>query len=97
MGKLDKNNIEHLAKLSNLTIQPNDTDDYSKSLSESLEYIENLEDISTDSVAEDFFTTTARNVMRRDVLEKERMLTQEEALSNAHSVKKSSFVVKRIL
>ena len=86
-----------MAKLSNLHIESDEISDYAERLSESLTYIDNLNDIDTSAVTEDTYMTESRNVTREDAARKERILSQDDALSNAHNKKNDSFVVKRIL
>ncbi|OGK38778.1 hypothetical protein A3F34_02425 [Candidatus Roizmanbacteria bacterium RIFCSPHIGHO2_12_FULL_44_10] len=95
--KLSKEDVLHIAKLANLEISEAEVEEYAKQLTDSLQYVANLEEVDTSSVSPDFFTTEAKNVTREDVADNKRMLTQEEALKPSHTKKKGHFVVKRIL
>lgn len=97
MTKVNKDTVEHLAKLSNLRVSDEELDQYPEKLSESITYVENLTEIDTSGVPDTFFTTDAKNIMDEDVVDESIMFTQEEALKNAQATKKGYFVVKRIL
>ena len=89
--------VNRLAKLANLNVSEVEAASYPEQLSESIQYVENLSDIDTSEVPDNFFTTKAHNVMEEDVVRESDMLTQEQALGNARSTKNGYFVVKRIL
>lgn len=97
MSNLTLDDVKHLAKLSNLRISDEEAEKYPEQLSESIEYVGNLEDIDTSDVPDTFFTTKAKNVMDEDVVDEAIMLSQEDALRNARATKDGYFVVKRIL
>jgi aspartyl-tRNA(Asn)/glutamyl-tRNA(Gln) amidotransferase subunit C len=97
MSKLDLAEIQHLAKLSNLRITNEEALKYPEQLSESIEYVKNLEELDISSVPDSFFTTRAINLMEEDEVRTSDMLTQEQALKNAQSTKNGYFIVKRIL
>jgi len=56
-----------------------------------------LKEIDTSDVTESAYTIDLKNIMREDVIDTTRVLTQEQALSNAQNIKNGKFVVKRIL
>lgn len=95
--KLTREEVLHIAKLANLKISEAEVDEYAKQLTDSLQYIANLDEVDTSLVSPDFYTTEAKNVTREDVADSKRTLTQEEALQPAHAKKKGHFIVKRIL
>ncbi|OGK15311.1 hypothetical protein A3H80_00440 [Candidatus Roizmanbacteria bacterium RIFCSPLOWO2_02_FULL_37_19] len=95
--KLTKEDIKHIAQLANLDIDNDELEAYSKQLTDSLHYVENLEDIDTSGVPDTFFTTHAKNSMQEDVIDESVTLPQEEVLQNAPKKRNGYFVVKRIL
>lgn len=97
MTQVKKDTVKHLAKLSNLRVTDKELEQYPEKLSESITYVENLSDIDTSNVPETFFTTDAKNIMDEDIVDKDLMFTQEEALKNAQATRNGYFVVKRIL
>jgi aspartyl-tRNA(Asn)/glutamyl-tRNA(Gln) amidotransferase subunit C len=97
MSTLDLKAVQRLAKLSNLKLTDEEAAKYPEQLSESLDYVQNLDEIDTSNVPDNFFTTKAHNVMEEDDVRESDMLSQEQALKNASSTKDGYFVVKRIL
>ena len=97
MGKIQTLDVKKLAHLSKLTLSEDDLSHIPDQLSESLHYVENLQDIDVSSVPENFFTTSAINVMDEDIVDESVMIPHEEALKNAPATKNGYFVIKRIL
>ncbi len=97
MKKLTGKDVVHLAKLANLKLSDKEASQYPEQLSESLEYVKNLDEIDTSAVPDNFYTTNAHNVMEDDVVDENIMLSHEDAMKNAQSTKNGYFVVKRIL
>ena len=95
--KLTNDDIRRLAKLANLDINDKELSAYSKQLSDSLQYVENLKEIDTANVSETFFTTKVKNIWQDDEIDPEVTLPQKEVLKNANKTKKGYFIVKRIL
>lgn len=97
MSNLSIDDVKRLARLARLTLTPDEESKFAHQLSESLSFVQNLQQVDTQSVPESFFTTDAVNVMAEDVVDESVMLTHEEALANAPESRKGYFVVKRIL
>lgn len=87
-----KINIDHIAKLANLPLTPQESSTYEKQLEEILKYVEQLESVDTKSIEPTFNVSTNKNVTRKD--EVNNGLTQDEALANAAN-KKEGFVVTK--
>ena len=99
MGKktsLTKKDVKHLAKLSALTLTEKEIEKYENQLSETLDFVENLNELETDSVKEAHSVTDSKDVFFEDGEENKRSLSEEEVLKNA-KVKNNQFVVERIL
>lgn len=94
---LTKKDILHLAKLSNLKLTDKEIDKYLKQLSETVEYVKNLEELKMDKVIPTSQTTNLTNVFFADGKANDRGLTQKEANENAKDKKEKYFVVKRIM
>lgn len=102
MGKtsrdLTKDDVVHLAKLSKLELTDEELDKIESQLNETLAFVENLNELSTDDVpSENQHVTKTTNVYAEDEVETSAMLTQTQALQNAPQKKHNYFVVKRIL
>jgi aspartyl-tRNA(Asn)/glutamyl-tRNA(Gln) amidotransferase subunit C len=98
--KLSYNNsmkidINHVAKLANLPLNPQEKEKFEKQLSETLTYVGKLSSVNTEKVKETSQVTGLENVTRVD--EAKTSLTQEEALKNTNSSHNGLFKVKAIL
>lgn len=90
-----KINVPHVAKLANLLLSPAEERKFGKQLAETLDYVNQLEEIDTKNVEPTSQVTGLENVTRED--ETSPSLTQEEALSNSKSQHNGFFKVKAIL
>jgi aspartyl-tRNA(Asn)/glutamyl-tRNA(Gln) amidotransferase subunit C len=94
---LNKDDILHLARLSKLQLTDEEIEKYWKQLEETVEYVDNLNELDTSKVEPTSQTTNLTNVTYEDGIENKQGLTQEEAMSNAKNKKDGYFVVKRIM
>lgn len=94
---LSKKEIEHLAKLSALSLPEKKLEKYGRQLSETLGYVENLKELKTDGVKEAHSVIDSKDVFFQDGENCTRMLTEEQATKNAKSIKNNQFSVKKIL
>ena len=94
---LSKKEIEHLAKLSALTLSDQEIEKYETQLSETIDYIENLKELKTEGVKEAHSVIDSKDVFFEDGESCTRMLTEKEATLNAKNVKNNQFSVKKIL
>ncbi len=94
MNKLTKKEVQHIAKLANLTLSEEEVAVFSQQLSETLDYIEKLKELTTDGILPTFQTTGLKNITREDVVGPS--LTQEEALKNAKATYNGYFKTKAI-
>ncbi len=92
--KLSRDQVKHVAKLANLPLTSEEEEKYSEQLSETLDYIEQLNKIDTENVEPTHSVTGLSNVMRAD--ETATSLTQDEALQNAKNKENGFFKVKAI-
>ncbi len=92
---LMKINISHVAKLANLTIEKDEEVKFESQLSSVLSYIERLNEVDTTGVMETSQVTGLENVLDED--KSRPSLTQEEALSQAHTKNNGFFAVKGVL
>lgn len=83
---ISKEEILHLAKLSQLHITDQEIEKYWKQLEETAEYIKNLDELNISEVSPTSQTTSLTSVMFDDGKENKRSLTQ-----------KGYFIVKKIL
>ncbi len=90
-----KINVLHVAKLANLPITQDEEKMFEKQLSETLAYVEKLNEVNTENIKSTNQVTGLENVTREDIAAAS--LTQEEALANTTEHYNGSFKVKAIL
>lgn len=90
-----KINLTHVAKLANLPLTDEEKKKFEGQLSETLDYVAQLEEIDTKNVEPTSQVTGLENVFREDIVAPS--LSQEEALKNAKSTHNGFFRVKTIL
>ena len=85
-----------IAELSKLKLNDKETDYLTKQFNCTIETISNINKVKTKGVQEAYNVTGLVNVFREDKIDKKRILSQEEALSNTKRSWKGFFVVKGI-
>jgi len=88
--------IEKLAKLSNLVLTDAEKKKIASQFGETLEYVDNLNDLDTSKVSSLTNVTGQENKFFEDGVENRRLLTQEEALGNVKTKKDGLFVVPKV-
>jgi len=89
--------IVKVAILANLTISDEEKKLFTDQFSQIIDVVDQLNEIDTTGVVPTSQVNHLENVTRPDVVDKDRILTQAEALSGAKNVHKGFFVVKQIL
>lgn len=97
MKTLTKKDIDHIAKLANLPLTDEQADELREQLGITLEYVSQLQSLSTEGVVETSQVTGVENVFREDEIDTTRMFSQKEALANAKRTYSGFFVVDRVL
>lgn len=90
-----KIDVKKVAKLANLPLTSEEEKRFGKQLSETLDYVNRLEEIDTKNVEPTSQVTGLENVTRGD--EHSPSLSQKEALKNTKSIYKGFIKVKAIL
>ncbi len=90
-----KFDVNHVAKLANLTLSDDEKKKFEAQLEETVEYIKGLDEVDTNGVEPTSQVTGLENVTREDEIKPS--LTQAQALSNAKSTYNGFFKVKGIL
>ena len=90
-----KFDVNHVAKLANLTLSEEEKKKFEKQLEETVEYIKGLDEVDTKDVEPTSQVTGLENVTREDEIKPS--LSQEDALKNAKSTYHGFFKVKGIL
>lgn len=89
--------VNKIAKLANLNLSENKKKTFTVQFAQILSYLEKLRSLPTEKVAETSQITGLENVTREDIVNSERTLTQDEALSNTKSSQNGLFKVKGVL
>ncbi len=92
---LDTMQVQKVAKLASLPLTGEENEKFAKELSETLDYVQKLDEVDTTGVEPTSQVTGLFNVTREDVIGKS--LTQKQALQNAKSTYKGFIKVKAIL
>jgi len=89
--------IDYIARLARLTLTPQEKKSFSQQLSDVLAQIEELKKLDVEKVEPTFQTTGAADVLRDDEVQKERVLTEKEALANTKETAQGHFRIPKIL
>lgn len=92
---LDITQVKKVGILSNLPLTPNQEEKLAEELSETLEYVEQLESVDTKGVEPTSQVTGLENITRED--EVGESLTQKQALQNAKQTHNGYIMVPAIL
>jgi aspartyl-tRNA(Asn)/glutamyl-tRNA(Gln) amidotransferase subunit C len=95
--KVSKINIKKLADLSKLKVDKKEESYFEKQFDETLKIVSEFEKVGTSNTPPTYIVTGTKNVMREDMIDSTRILSQEEALSNAKKTHNGYFVVDAIL
>lgn len=96
-SKLTPADISHLTELSSLSLTDAEKKKIEKQLTETLDYVQNLNEIKTDEVKPTDHTVDLKNEFFQDGTENERKLSEKETFSNSKRKKGNHFTVKKIL
>lgn len=94
--KITTDEIRQIAKLANLTLSDDQIQKYASQLTSVIDYMSRIQALDTKGVIETSQVTGLENVFREDVVDENRMLSQDAALSNAKQSYKGYFVVDAI-
>lgn len=93
---LSPQEVRHVADLAQLKLKRGEVEKFSKQLSDVFEYVNQIAEVETDTVAETSQVTGASIHFREDKINRKNMLSQEEALSGAKQTHNGYFVIKAI-
>lgn len=94
---LSKEIIEHIVKLAKLNPSATQIEKFQPQLASVFGYISKIQTLKTNGVMETSQVTGLENVMRDDMVDEKRMLSQDEALRNAKRTHNGFFVVDAVL
>ncbi len=96
-AKFSLEDVKHVAKLAKLKLTPEEEKKLAPQLAKILDYVSHLTKVPTDNVEPTSQVTGLTNILREDEIDVSRMLTQEQALSNAPAIHNGFVKVKAIL
>ena len=96
MAKISKKEIKHVASLARLTLNNKEIIRFGAQLTDIFDFVDKIGEMKTKSVVETSYVTGDFNRFRDDVIDTQRILSQEEALKNAKKTKNGYFLVKSI-
>ncbi len=88
--------VKHIAKLANLVLKPGEEEKLASQFADTLKTVDLINSLDTTGVEPTSQVTGLTNVLREDVVDTSRVLTQKQALSNSPSAKNGYFVVPAI-
>lgn len=89
--------ITKLANLAKLKVSKKEEKYFEKQFEQTLKIINDFDELDTSKIAQTYIVTGTKNVLREDIIDPLRILTQEEALSNAKNTHNGYFVVDAVL
>ena len=89
--------VAKVGALANLPISEEERKLFAEQFSTTIDVIDQLNEIDTKGIIPTSQVNHLENVTRPDVVDHDRVLTQEQALSGAKNVHQGFFVVKQIL
>ena len=97
MVKSSELDIDYIARLARLLLTPQEKKSFSQQLSDVLGQIEELKKLDVAKVDPTFQTTGAADVLRQDEVQKERILSAQEALANTKETARGHFRIPKVL
>jgi len=94
-SKISIKDIFHIAKLVNLSITEPEASALAPQLSQAASYVEVLEELNLDQIAQTSQVTNLKNIFRPDEIKPS--LTQAQALSQAKNTRDGYFVVPVVI
>ena len=92
-----KINVQYLAKLVKMKLEPKEAKNLQKGFKNTLKTVKIFNQLNTKNISPNFQVTGLTSIFRQDIIDKSRMLTQRQALSNAKKTYQGYFVVPRII
>jgi len=93
---IDTKEVTHVAELANLALNESQIKILISQLRYVLGYVAKIQQLNIKNIRETSQVTGLKNIFRKDRIEKNRMLSQNEALSNSKKTHKGYFVVKSV-
>ncbi|MEK7129693.1 MAG: Asp-tRNA(Asn)/Glu-tRNA(Gln) amidotransferase subunit GatC [Patescibacteria group bacterium] len=95
-ANISSDSVGKVAKLAKLSLTVAQKQKFAQQLSSVIGYVSKVQKLDTSNVPETSQVTGLENVFREDEVDVSRILTQEQALSNAKRTHNGFFVVKAL-
>ena len=92
---IQKEEVMHIAALSNLNLSEKEIEKYTKDLQEIVEFANQVNEVNTSKVSETAFITDSVNVFREDVVQES--MDRKELLQNAPSSNGEAYSIPHVL
>ena len=89
--------VQKVATLANIPLDDTQAEALAKGFTKTMAVVEQLNSIDTKKVEPTHHVTGLENVVREDVVDEDRMFSQEQALANAPRTYKGFFVVDQVI
>ena len=90
---ITKDDVKKIAELSNLNLSEDEVEKFSRLFTDTLEYMDKLNELDTSEVKETYQVTGLTNVFQEDG---SKTLSQNDALSNAQEVEEGYFATEAV-
>jgi len=94
---ISKQQVKHIATLANIPISEQEVQSLEKAFAETLKVVDKLQSVDVTNVKPTHQVTGLTNIFREDIVDKDRMLSQNDALANSRKTHNGYFVVPRII
>ena len=92
---IQKEEVVHIAALSNLNLSEAEVEKYTKDLQEIVEFANQVNEVDTSKVSETAFITDSVNVFREDIVKES--MKREDLLQNAPSSNGEAYSIPHVL
>lgn len=97
MTKISKDTVKHISKLANVPLTDREEQTLADGFNKSLKIVDELSKVDVTGVEPTHQVTGLENIFRDDKVNENKMLSQDEALSNTKNKHNGYFVVDQIL
>ncbi|MFA6016991.1 MAG: Asp-tRNA(Asn)/Glu-tRNA(Gln) amidotransferase subunit GatC [Patescibacteria group bacterium] len=97
MTKITTDTVKHISELAKIPITKDEEKELANGFNKTLEVVDALFKVNVEGVEPTHQVTGLENVLRDDKVDEKKILSQEQALSNAKNKHNGYFVVDQIL
>jgi aspartyl-tRNA(Asn)/glutamyl-tRNA(Gln) amidotransferase subunit C len=94
---ISEDTVNHISKLARIPVTDREKKELADGFNKTLDVIDNLFKVDVKGIEATHQVTGLENILRDDKVEENKMLTQEQALSNTKNKHNGYFVVDQIL